>query len=93
MSVDAPIAKKVPSPRTHHGDTFVDEYEWLRDKDDPEVIAYLEAQNAFTEKNTEQLAGLRKQIFAEIKARTKETDMSVPSRRGKYWYYGRTHEG
>ncbi|MGV9795846.1 MULTISPECIES: S9 family peptidase [unclassified Gordonia (in: high G+C Gram-positive bacteria)] len=91
MSV--PVAKKIPAERTHHGDTVVDHYEWLRNKDDPEVIAYLEAQNAFTEKNTEQLAGLRKQIFAEIKARTKETDMSVPSRRGKYWYYGRTHEG
>ena len=89
----APVAKKVPAERTHHGDTFVDDYEWLRDKDDPEVIAYLEAQNAYTDAHTAQLADLRTQIFGEIKSRTKETDMSVPSRRGGYWYYGRTREG
>ncbi|WLP89377.1 S9 family peptidase [Gordonia sp. NB41Y] len=89
----APVAKKVPLPRTHHGDTVIDEYEWLRDKDDPEVIAYLEAQNAYTEEHTAQLAGLRADIFGEIKSRTKETDMSVPSRRGGFWYYGRTTEG
>lgn len=91
--VTAPVAKKVPSERTHHGDTFVDDYEWLRDKDDPEVIAYLEGQNAFTESHTAQLDGLRKDIFGEIKSRTQETDMSVPSRRGQYWYYARTEEG
>ena len=91
--MSAPVAKKIPTERIHHGETVVDHYEWLRDKDDPEVIAYLEAQNAFTEKHTAHLDGLRKQIFAEIKSRTKETDMSVPSRRGKYWYYGRTQEG
>ncbi|MGV9857919.1 S9 family peptidase [Gordonia sp. NPDC003425] len=89
----APAAKKVPSERVHHGDTFVDDYEWLRDKDDPEVVAFLEAENAYTEENTADLADLRASIFGEIKARTKETDMSVPSRRGNYWYYGRTHEG
>lgn len=91
--MSAPVAKKIPTERIHHGETVVDHYEWLRDKDDPEVIAYLEAQNAFTEKHTAHLDGLRKQIFAEIKSRTKETDMSVPSRRGRYWYYGRTQEG
>lgn len=89
----APVAKKVRAERIHHGDTFVDDYEWLRDKDDPEVIAYLEEQNAFTEAHTAQLDGLRKQIFNEIKSRTQETDMSVPSRRGQYWYYARTVEG
>ncbi|MGV9478396.1 S9 family peptidase [Gordonia aichiensis] len=89
----APAAKKVRTERTHHGDTFVDEYEWLRDKDDAEVIAFLEAENAYTEAHTAHLAGLRATIFGEIKSRTKETDMSVPSRRGGYWYYGRTQEG
>ncbi|GAA1481146.1 S9 family peptidase [Gordonia sinesedis] len=87
------MAKKVRAERTHHGDTVIDEYEWLRDKDDPEVIAFLEEQNAYTEAHTAQLADLRTQIFGEIKSRTKETDMSVPSRRGDYWYYARTHEG
>ncbi|OBA69291.1 S9 family peptidase [Gordonia sp. 852002-10350_SCH5691597] len=88
-----PVAKKVRTERTHHGDTFVDEYEWLRDKDDAEVIAFLEAENAYTEANTAHLADLRATIFGEIKSRTKETDMSVPGRRGGYWYYGRTQEG
>lgn len=92
-STTAPVAKQVPLERTHHGDTVIDHYEWLRDKDDPEVIAYLEAQNAYTEAHTAQLAGLRSTIFDEIKSRTKETDMSVPSRRGDYWYYARTQEG
>ena len=92
-ALTAPAAKKVRTERVHHGDTFVDEYEWLRDKDDAEVIAFLEAENAYTEAHTAQLADLRATIFGEIKSRTKETDMSVPSRRGGYWYYGRTQEG
>jgi oligopeptidase B len=45
----APLAKRKPITRTHHGDVFVDPYEWLRDKDNPEVISYLEAENAYTE--------------------------------------------
>lgn len=89
----APVAKKVPLERTHHGDTFVDNYEWLRDKDDPEVVAYLEAENAYTEEQTEHLGPLRESIFGEIKARTQETDLSVPSRMGQWWYYSRSFEG
>ncbi len=58
-----PRAKKVPTRREFHGDVFVDDYEWMRAKDDPEVIAYLEAQNAYTEAQTAPLAGLRKYIF------------------------------
>lgn len=88
-----PVAKKVRTERTHHGDTFVDEYEWLRDKENQEVIDYLEAQNLHTEAHTGHLDELSEQIFAEIKSRVKETDMSVPSRRGRYWYYARTQEG
>ncbi|WP_026919049.1 S9 family peptidase [Gordonia shandongensis] len=88
-----PVAKKVPAPRTHHGDTVVDEYEWLRDKDDPEVIEYLRAQNAYTEAQTASLADLRSDIVAEIRSRTQETDMSVPTRSGRYWYFTRTTEG
>ncbi|NKX88981.1 S9 family peptidase [Nocardia coubleae] len=91
--VSAPIAKKVPVERVHHGDTFVDEYEWLRDKEDPEVIAYLEEENAYTAARTDQLQPLRDKIFDEIKARTQETDLSVPTRLGQYWYYSRSFEG
>ncbi|MFC9789308.1 S9 family peptidase [Rhodococcus sp. NPDC127528] len=89
----APVAKKVPHERTHHGDTFVDNYEWLRVKDDPEVVAYLEAENAYTEARTAHLAPLRESIFQEIKSRTQETDLSVPSRMGQWWYYSRSYEG
>ena len=88
-----PVAKRVEHRREHHGDVFVDHYEWLRDKSSPEVIAHLEAENAHTEAATAQLAPLRQKIFDEIKARTKETDLSVPTRRGQWWYYGRSFEG
>lgn len=89
----APVAKRVKTVRTQHGDVFVDPYEWLRDKSDPEVIAYLEAENTYTDAVTAPLDALRQQIFDEIKSRTKETDLSVPTRRGGWWYYLRTFEG
>jgi oligopeptidase B len=89
----APTAKTVPFERVHHGDRFVDEYEWLRDKEDPEVIAHLEAENAYTEARTAHLGPLREKIFDEIKNRTQETDLSVPTRLGEYWYYSRSYEG
>ena len=77
----------------HHGDEFVDPYEWMRDKSDPEVIAHLEAENAHVEAETAYQEPLRQKIFDEIKARTKETDLSVPLRRGDWWYYGRSFAG
>jgi oligopeptidase B len=88
-----PRAAKRPVERTHHGDVFVDDYEWLRDKTDPSTLAYLEAENAYTDARTAHLAGLREEIFTEIRSRTQETDLSVPSRTGGYWYYSRTVEG
>ncbi|MEO6471930.1 MAG: S9 family peptidase [Aeromicrobium sp.] len=88
-----PVAPKVPFVRRHHGDEVIDDYEWLRDKESPETLAYLEAENAYAEEQTNHLAGLRQQIFDEIKNRTEETDLSVPSRYGKWWYYSRTVEG
>ena len=91
--VTPPIAKRVPAQRVHHGDVVVDEYEWLRDKEDPEVIAYLEAENAYIEACTAQLQPLREKIFGEIKSRTQETDLSVPVRMGDFWYYSRSFEG
>ncbi|MFL6133959.1 MAG: oligopeptidase B, partial [Nocardioidaceae bacterium] len=87
-----PTAQRVPTKRTHHGDTVVDEYEWLRDKDSPHTLTYLEAENAYTEAATAHLSRLRERIFTEIRSRTKETDLSVPYRLGDWWYYGRTFE-
>ncbi|WP_091561395.1 S9 family peptidase [Micromonospora pattaloongensis] len=88
-----PVAKRVPHERTHHGDTVVDEYAWLAEKDDPDTLAYLKAENAYTDTVTAPLAGLRDTLFTETKRRTQETDLSVPSRKGDYWYYTRTVEG
>src|SRR5690348_2104611 len=90
---EPPVARRIPSERTHHGDTVIDDYAWLADKDDPETLRYLEAENAYTAAMTAGQAGLRDTIFGEIKGRTKETDLSVPVRKGGWWYYTRTVEG
>lgn len=88
-----PVAKKVPTQRIHHGDTVIDNYEWLRDKDNPEVIDYLTAQNEYTQAHVAHLEALRTKIFGEIKSRVQETDMSLPFRLGDFWYFVRTEEG
>ena len=92
-SPKAPVATRKPVERRHHGDVFVDEYEWLRDKTDDEVLGHLRAENSYTEARTAQLEPLRQAIFKEISDRTLQTDLSVPARRGGYWYYSRTIEG
>jgi oligopeptidase B len=92
-SAAAPVAARTSTIRSHHGDTFDDPYEWLRAKDEEKVLAHLRAENAHTEAATAHLEGLRSRIFDELKSRTLETDLSVPSRRGQWWYYGRTVEG
>ncbi|MGI3784017.1 MAG: S9 family peptidase [Janthinobacterium lividum] len=100
-----PAAARRPSVREHHGDLVLDAYEWLRDKTDPEVIAYLEAENAYTDALTEHLEPLVETLFTELKDRTQETDLSVPTLvrhhgadgqeepGSAYWYYTRTQEG
>jgi oligopeptidase B len=90
---DAPIAPRKPRVRKVHGDETIDDYYWLLDRDDPDTITYLEAENAFTAAQTEHLGPLRERLFEEIKARVQETDLSVPSRRGPWWYVSRTEEG
>ena len=89
----APIARRLPTERVHHDDIVIDEYAWLAAKDDPETIAYLTAENGYTEAATAHLAQLRDTLFTELKQRTQETDLSVPIRKGGYWYYTRTVEG
>lgn len=90
---DPPVAERRSTIRSHHGDTFDDPYEWFRAKEDAAVLSHLDAENAYTDARTAHLEGLREQVFQEIKGRTLETDLSVPSRRGAWWYYGRTVEG
>lgn len=91
--LNPPVAAVRPITRTHHGIDFVDDYEWLRDKESQETIDYLEAENAYTDEQSEHLKALRDNIYEEIKSRVKETDMSVPVRNGQHWYFGRTEEG
>ncbi len=93
MSSLPPVAKKNPTERVHHGDVVVDDYAWLINKDDPDTVAYLEAETAYTKQATGHLDDLREAVFQEIKGRTLETDLSVPTRKGGWWYYGRTEEG
>ena len=80
LAAQPPVAERRPVTSEHHGRTRVDDYEWLRAKDTPEVMAYLEAENEYTQARTAHLADLRQTIFEEIKARTRETDLSVPTR-------------
>ncbi len=91
--MEPPVAERRPVTSTHHGRTRVDDYDWLRDREDPAVTAYLTAENDHTREATAHLAGLRQAIFEEIKARTLETDLSVPTRNRGYWYYGRSFAG
>ena len=88
-----PTAARRPVTSEHHGHQRVDDYEWLREKESPEVVAHLEAENAYAQARTAHLADLRGTIFDEIKARTRQTDLSVPSRLRDHWYYGRSFEG
>src|SRR5438874_2291194 len=93
MSAAPPTAKRVPVERVRHGDRVIDEYAWLRDRDDPDTIAYLEAENAWTEDQLAHTRPLQDTIFEEIKSRILETDLSVPTRKQGWWYFSRTEEG
>ena len=92
-SVVPPVAKTVPKVDTLFGDIRVDNYFWLRDKKNPEVIAYLEAENRYTEAMTRNIDGFEKRLYKEILGRIKQTDLSVPYFLGGYWYYSRVEEG
>ena len=88
-----PEAERRPVALEAHGDTRIDDWYWLRDKDDPAVIAHLEAENAYTEAVMAGTRPLQEALFAEMVARIEETDLSVPVRKGPWLYYGRTVEG
>jgi len=88
-----PRPAKRPHVHRHHGDERVDEYAWLRERDNPETVAHLEAENAYTEKVLAHLEGLREELFEEYRSRIKETDEDVPARDGAWEYYTRTVKG
>jgi oligopeptidase B len=88
-----PVAARKPKAMTRFGDRRVDPWSWLRDKSDPAVTEYLNAENRYTEAVMRPLAGFRDTLYKEILGRIKETDESVPFRRHGYWYYQREVEG
>lgn len=90
---EPPIAPTKPHVREVHGQNTDDPWFWLRDQNDPDTIAYLEAENAYADEALSHLDDLTERLFEEIKGRVKQTDMSVPVRKGPWWYVGRTEEG
>jgi oligopeptidase B len=93
LALTPPRAKIVPKEITHHGDTRVDNYFWLRDRSDPDVIPYLEAENRYTEEAMAPTKSLQDGLYHEILGRIQETDVSAPVKRDDYIYYTRTEEG
>jgi len=87
------MTKVVPRTFQLHGDTIHDDYDWLRHKEDPEVIAHLNAENAITDEAMRPTEALQEQLYNEMLGRIKETDLSVPYRKGDWFYYGRTEQG
>ena len=88
-----PVAKKVPHTTEINGRTVSDDYFWLRDKPNPEVRAYLEAENAYTDAVMKPTEAFQKKLYDEMLSRVKETDVEVPYREGDYFYYTRTEAG
>jgi oligopeptidase B len=91
--VDPPVARVERRVHTLHGESRVDDYFWLRDRNDPEVIAYLEAENRYTRAVMQHTETLQEQLYQEMRGRIKETDLSVPERVDDYFYYSRTEAG
>jgi oligopeptidase B len=92
-SATPPVAERRPKALERFGDRRVDPYFWMRDKSDPRVIQYLDAENRYTEAVTKPLAKFRESLYREMLARIQETDESVPYPRHGYWYYQREVEG
>jgi oligopeptidase B len=88
-----PTAKKIPQEIINHNDVRTDNYHWMRNRDDEEVIRYLRAENEYTEAVMKSSESFREDLYNEMLGRIKETDLSVPVRHGEYYYYSRTEEG
>jgi oligopeptidase B len=90
---DPPTARREHTETRMHGVVLADDYAWLRDKQNPDVTAYLEAENAYAEAVVAPLEALREDLYQEMLSHIKQTDISVPFRDGDWWYYTRTEEG
>jgi oligopeptidase B len=93
IAAKPPFAEKQPKSINLHGDTWTDDYFWLREKTNPKVKAYLDAENAYADAILKPTAPFQEKLYAEMLGRVKQTDSTVPARRGDYWYYSRTEEG
>ena len=88
-----PLAPKRPHAITQHGETRIDPYFWMRYREDPAVLDYLNAENAYCDEMMAHTKPLQARLYAEMRGRIKETDLSVPEKRGDYFYYTRTEAG
>jgi len=93
VAVAPPTAAKKPHYTVTHGDTLRDDYFWMREKTNPEVVKYLEAENAYADAVMEPTKPLQEQLYTEMLGRIKETDENVPYKKGGYYYYSRTEQG
>jgi len=91
--IDPPSCKKIPHRHETHGDVRVDDYYWLNDRENKDVIAYLEAENAYTDEVMKDTEELQSKLYDEIVGRIKQQDESVPYFKNGYWYYTRYEEG
>ncbi len=89
----APMADVHPTSLEEHGNVRVDEYYWLKERDNPATIKYLEAENAYLDQVMSHTKDLQQTIFDEIKGRIKQDDSTVPYRNGEYYYYVRYEDG
>src|SRR5271168_1241408 len=92
-SIAPPLARREPVETVVHGDRRVDHYAWLRQKDNPEVVAYLEAENAYTESVLRPTESFQEALYQEMLGRILQTDLSVPYRLRGYEYFTKTEEG
>lgn len=91
--ITPPVAKTVDFAHTYHNEKYEDKYNWLKDRRDSDVLKYITAENAYAESVMSETKELQEKLYAEMKGRIKETDMSVPERIDKFYYYLRTEEG
>ena len=93
VGVQPPLAMREPVEHVIHGDRRVDHYAWMRERSDPRVKEYLEAENAFADTVMRPTEGLQEKLYQEMLGRIQQTDLSVPDLLRGYWYYTRTEEG
>ncbi|BAO77201.1 protease II [Winogradskyella sp. PG-2] len=91
--LNPPIANKIPHQLEKHGDRRVDNYFWMKDREHPEVIDYLNSENKYCDFRMAHTKNFQKDLFEEMKARIKEDDSSVPYKYNGYWYMTKFEKG